>query len=75
VHRHLTASASSPNKYVKNNLFGPPSSRSNPCPYENSGTFVFCWTRSMHLTTTACICDTIFSNSAKTHTRFLYHRW
>jgi hypothetical protein len=38
----LMASESSPNGYVKNNLFGPPSSRSNPRPYENRGMFVFC---------------------------------
>jgi hypothetical protein len=66
--RKLMASASSPNRYVKNNLFGPPSSRSNPGPYENHGTYVCFWTRSMYLTTTSCICEAIIAVIQVKHT-------
>jgi hypothetical protein len=40
--RNAMASAWTLNRLAKNNLFGPPSSRSNPRPYETRGKFCFC---------------------------------
>jgi hypothetical protein len=69
------ASAWSQKRNVKNNLFAPPSSRSNPRPYENPGTKEISCTCCTYCVTTCCNWDTIAAKT-QTHcrTHFQYDR-
>ena len=66
--RKAMASAWSQKRKVKKNRFGPPSSRSNPRPYENSGTKGISSTRFTYFAMTCCSCITIVSK-AQIHSR------